>query len=220
MKSKVFRSVLMKIVSLLFLLGYVFVQAPAQDLEEESFVQNLLRYLTRSNWDAPDTGELERHLLTYEWKNLTGVDPGIVAQALRYGRERGISAAEDLADMAYQLSRSIKEMLTLGLEPREVLMASMNAVRVVTAGRLAREGEETPGLAQTFEEQIRRQIQGVQQSALRRQAERRVLKPERTASWAPPTPEERASGGGSNLPTGAGNQSGLIPDSPGGNGGR
>ena len=212
---------ILKLASVLFFLFGILMPASAQDAENETFVRNLLRYLERSNWEASETGALERHLFAYEWQNLAGVDPEIVARALSYGKEHGINSPEDLAGIAHQISLSIREMLGLGLEPREALRMSTNAVRTIATERIGlRNTEEIPDLAQTFREQMRRQIAGAQQSSLRRQAQRRVSRPGRSDTWSPPTPEERAGGGSSSIPSGPGKPSGPASESSGGNGGR
>ncbi|MBN1685381.1 MAG: hypothetical protein JW852_01945 [Spirochaetales bacterium] len=211
---------LVKITPVVFLLFGILFRATAQETDGETFIQNLIRNLARANWEASETGALERHLLTYEWKNLTGVDPEIVAQALSYGRERGILAPEDLAEIARELSLNMREMSRLGLQPRDMVRAAMNAVRMVTTERTVREGAQIPDLAEAFREQIRRQIAGAQQSSLRRQAQRRSAGPDKLDTWSPPTPEERASGGSSNVPSGPGKPSGPASEISDGNGGR
>ena len=184
------------------LVGFVITVA-AQETGEERYVQNIIRVLERSNWETSEIGALERHLFAYEWKNLSGIDPDIVVQALSYGKDRGIDTPEDLAQMAYQLSLSIGEMLRLGLEPRDILRASLNAVRKIATVRLGYEGEQIPDLAQTLREQIQLQRAGIQKVVLRRQAERRG-----PGLSSPAHPDERAGGGSPNLPSGPGNPPG------------
>ncbi len=202
----------MKTMLVLLILGSILVQAPAQDIEDQTFIQSLVRNLARYNWDVSETGALERYLYSYEWKNLNGADTELIAQALSYGKARGIEAPGDLAEIANQVALQTKEMLRLGLEPREIRRVCMNTIRTITTKRYAFENGQIPDMAQTFRDQISRQVAGAQESALRRQAERRVSQPEGADTWTPPTPEGRASG-----PPRPG---GPVADSPVGNGGR
>lgn len=204
---------------LLLLSGLIIHIAGAQDRGEDTFAQNLIRALERYGWETSEVGEMERYLYTYEWKNLQGVDPVTVAQALSYGKENGSFAAGDLAEMAFQLAKSAGELIRLGFQPREVMLAATNAVRTMTVNRVSsRTGEQTPDLAQTFREQLRRQINGTQESSMQRKAQRQVSRPERTGTWTPPAPEERLGGGRSNIPGGHGES--PVTDPPRGSGGR
>ncbi len=208
-------------VVVLLLSGLITQMAVAEDAGANIFARNLIQSLQRYNWETSEIGELEHHLYTYEWKNLQGVDPLAVAQALSYGKEHGIHAAEELAEMAYQLSVSAGEMIRIGFEPRDVMMAATSVVRTMTNERvMSRTGEQTPDLAQTFREQLRRQINGTQESSLQRQAQQRVSRPERSDTWTPPAPEERPGGGRSNIPSGPGEPSGSAIEPPNGSGGR
>lgn len=208
----------MTIVLSLLLFAGILTQVTAQEAGEEAFVQTLFRHLERLNWEESETGALEKYLFTYEWKNLTGVDAEILAQSLSYGKERGIAAEGELVDMAYELSLNLKAMRGLSLQPREMLRASLNAVRAAVE-RFGQEKAELADFRQQFKEQIKRQVAGIQESSFRNQSERRQLKPGRSGTWSPPVPEERTGsvgGSGSDPPGPAGSGS----DSVGGNGGR
>ncbi len=212
------RTTKMRVV-LLLLAGLLAQTAAAQDSGETLFARNLVQSLHRLNWEASEIGELERYLYQYEWKNLTGVDPSIVAQALSYGREHGLRLPEELAETAYQLSLGVSEMVRLGFKPREALRAVTAAVRTMTAERVAtRTGEHSPDLSQTLREQLRRQITGSQESSLQRQATRRISRPDRSDTWTPPAPQEKPGEGEPNIPSGPGKPSGS--ETSNGNGGR
>jgi hypothetical protein len=211
-----------KMMMVLFVLAGMFIQtAAAEDAGVNAFAQNLIQSLERMNWEVSEVGELERHLYTYEWKNLQGVDPLIMAQVLSYSKERGIHAPDELAEMAYQLSLSAREMMRLGFESREIMRAATDVVRTIATERVtSRTGEQTPDLAGAFREQLRRQIDGSGESSLQRRAQQRVSRPERADTWTPPTPEERPGGGRQNVPSGPGESSGSATEPPSGNGGR
>jgi hypothetical protein len=208
-------------VMILLLSVFIIQISVAQDAGENTFAQNLVRTLERYGWETSETGELERHMRSYEWKNLQGVDPAAVAHALSYGKENGSFSADELAEMAYQLALSAGELIRLGFQPREVLLAATNAVRTMTVNRV-RTGEETANLPQTFREQLRRQINGTQESSLQRKTQRQISRPERPETWTPPSPGERQGNGRSDIPGGPGDSysSGSTTEPPMGNGGR
>ena len=209
-----------KLTLALFLIMGILSYAGAQETGDV-FAHNIVRVLTRLGWSTSETGAFERWIYTYEWKNTTGADPEIVAAAVSYGKERGIDSPEDLAGIAYQLSMSMQEINRLGLEPREILRVSMNAVRAVSTARLESGkavGEAT--LSRMLREQIRNQTERAGQSSLRRKTGQGVSGASRSDTWEPPSREDRNSGGSSNVPDGPPGPAGPGSDIFGGNGGR
>ena len=178
-------SVLLAALFLLTAAGTAFAQADEGDV----FVQNLVRELERRNWDASETGQLVRNLAMYEWKNLSGVDPEIVAFSLSYCRERGVDDPAERAALAWQLTERVREMKALGLESRDIAQTTLKGIRIATTTRnQLRAEEEAPDLAQQIREQVRREIGEAQGRALQRQMKKQVSGSESPNGWTPPGP--------------------------------
>lgn len=200
---------------ILLILGVFTHITVAENTGTDMFAQNLIQSLERYNWETSEVGNLERYLYTYEWKNLQGVDPAAVAQALSYGKDHGNYTANELAEIAFQLSESAGEMIRLGFESRDIMLAATDVVRTMTNNRVTtRTGEQTPDLAQTITEQLRLQLKGTQESSLQQQTRSRVSRPERADTWTPPAQQGKPGGGTSNIP------GGPSTESQNGNGGR
>ena len=179
-----------------------------QEEETETFVRELVRSMERMGWQEDELTEIEQHLYTYRWEEMTGVNPETVAIALRYGQDKGsIGSSTELAAAALELAYVAREMKNLGLNDREITRTSLSGMR-----RLGNERErfDTSGISSLREQirgQMRSQIKRNQEVSLKSELQTRLNNPKDPELWAPAKPVPPPAGNDQNMPRGPGGDS-------------
>jgi len=183
---------------LLFLLSVNLVFS--EEVSSETFIRELERLMVNEGWETSDTGELARHLNTYRFEYLEGVDPELVALALQYARGKSEETLDIpvMAKIAAQVMYTAGEMAGLGFESRAVTTAALEGVReMLTHREQLRTGESSPETALQLREQVRQQVKECQNSELKSQIQTRTRtsNPHDTDEWRLPGPTGTPGGG-------------------------
>jgi hypothetical protein len=141
----------------------------------------------------------------YEWRNIEGADPEVVALALSYGKDQGIDDPAEQARLARQLAGELHETDAMGLTRRESARAVLDGMR--------RAGPLSPDFADRLKEQIRIEIREAEGKTIRSRNIKSDDRPDPPDSWSPPGPEERPGGGRTDIPSGPDNGPGPGPQS-------
>ena len=173
----------------------------SQDAESGSFVRELVKEMERIGWSSSETGELERHMNTYRWEHLRGVDPEVMAIALQYAQEKTVDrlTARQMARLTLQLTYAAREMASFGFEGRQIARGIMNETRVMTEQQW-RLNESVPELSEQTRDQIRQRIRNTEGSLLmeRLRTRTRSSNPKDPDSWSDPGPGPGGEPGGRN----------------------